>query len=142
MGCMSSIVLNVSYPDFFAASLLVAGQWDEHSIEGLEKQKLWMICSQGDAKSFPIMNQMCVNMEIAGAKIVRRVIENNLSDDEYKKITDEILSDNPNIIFTPYKLETVADGWHSSGGAHHVGTWQTAYGITAIRDWLFKQKRR
>lgn len=141
MGCMASIVLNLRYPDYFAASFLVAGQWDDRGIPGLERQKLWMLCSQGDAKAFPIMNQMCVNMEQAGARIARRVIENGLCRDDYQKIADEIYREQPNIIFTPYKLETVADGWHSNGGEHHVNTWQTAYDIEAIRDWLFMQKR-
>ena len=142
MGCMSSIVLNVRYPNFFAGSILVAGQWDERKIPGLEKQNLWMICSQGDAKAFPIMNQMCVAMEQAGAKVARKVVDNNLSQDEYKKIFDELLKEEPNIIFTPYRLETVADGWHSNGGEHHINTWRTAYNIDYIREWLFNQKRK
>ncbi|MBE5912681.1 MAG: hypothetical protein E7274_01305 [Pseudobutyrivibrio ruminis] len=141
MGCMSSIVLNVRYPDFFAGSLLVAGQWNERSIHGLEKQNLWMICSQGDAKAFPIMNQMCVVMEKAGAKVSRYVMENNLSNEQYAKIAEDIYNEKPNIIFTPFKLETVANGWHSNGGEHHMSTWQTAYCIEAIRDWLFAQRR-
>ncbi len=141
MGCMASIVLNVRYQNYFAASYLVAGQWDERNIRGLEKQKLWMLCSQGDAKAFPIMNQMCVNMERAGAKVFRRVINAGLSQEKYAEIADEIAKEKPNIIFTPYKLETVADGWHSDGGEHHVTTWQTAYDIKMIREWMFAQCR-
>lgn len=141
MGCMASIVLNVRYQNYFAASYLVAGQWDERNIRGLEKQKLWMLCSQGDAKAFPIMNQMCVNMERAGAKVFRQVINAGLSQEKYAEIADEIAKEKPNIIFTPYKLETVADGWHSDGGEHHVTTWQTAYDIKMIREWMFAQCR-
>ena len=141
MGCMASIVLNIRYPEYFAASYLVAGQWDERNIPGLEKQKLWMLCSQGDAKAFPTMNQMCVNMERAGARVARRVINAGLSQEDYAKIVDEIMKEKPDIIFTPYNLETVADGWHSNGGEHHVSTWQTAYDVKVIRDWLFAQSR-
>ena len=141
MGCMASIVLNIRYPEYFAASYLVAGQWDERNIPGLEKQKLWMLCSQGDAKAFPTMNQMCVNMERAGARVARRVINADLSQEDYAKIVDEIMKEKPDIIFTPYNLETVADGWHSNGGEHHVSTWQTAYDVKVIRDWLFAQSR-
>lgn len=142
MGCMASIVLNIRYPEYFAASYLVAGQWDERNIPKLEKQKLWMLCSQGDAKAFPTMNQMCVNMERAGAKVSRRVIEAGLSEEEYTRIEEEILQEKPDIIFTPYKLETVAAGWHSNGGEHHICTWQTAYDIDIIREWLFEQSRK
>lgn len=141
MGCMSSIVLNVRYPEYFAASYLVAGQWDERAIPGLEKQKLWMLCSQGDAKAFPIMNQMCVHMEQEGAKVVRKVMEAGLPEEEYCKIAEDIEKEDPDIIFTPYKLETVANGWHSNGGEHHMSTWTTAYEIEAVREWLFRQKK-
>jgi predicted peptidase len=141
MGCMSSIVENVRYPEFFAASFLVAGQWDDKNIPGLEKQHLWMLCSQGDFKAFPIMNQMGVTMERAGAKIARRVMEAGLSQQAYHQIAAELEAQDANIFYTPYKLETVADGWHSNGGEHHMTTWQTAYEIEAIRDWMFRQHR-
>lgn len=141
MGCMSSIVLNIRYPEFFAASLLIAGQWDEQGIEGLEKQHLWMINSQGDAKAFPIMNQMNVVMEHRGAKIVHHVWRADLSQQEYKEIADTLIATGANIIYTPYLIETVADGWHSNGGEHHVNTWRTAYGIEAVREWLFSNHR-
>lgn len=39
MGCMSSIALNIKYPDLFAASLLVAGQWDPTKVSALAKDK-------------------------------------------------------------------------------------------------------
>lgn len=141
MGCMSSIVLNVRYPDYFAASFLVAGQWDERGIDGLEKQNLWMLNSQGDAKSYPVMNQMCVNMEAKGAKIAHKVMSADLTQEEYHRIAGELEATGANIIYTNYKLETVADGWHSNGGMHHVYTWRTAYQIEAIRDWLFSKRK-
>lgn len=141
MGCMSSIVLNVRYPDYFAASFLVAGQWDERGIDGLEKQNLWMLNSQGDAKSYPVMNQMCVSMEEKGAKIAHKVMRADLTQEEYHRIAGELEATGANIIYTNYKLETVADGWHSNGGMHHVHTWRTAYQIEAIRDWMFSKRK-
>ena len=69
------------------------------------------------------------------------MINAGLSQEDYTKIADEIMKEKPDIIFTPYNLETVADGWHSNGGEHHVSTWQTAYDVKVIRDWLFAQSR-
>ena len=141
MGCMASIVLNVRYPDYFAASLLVAGQWDERQIGGLERQHLWMINSQGDAKAFPIMNQMNCQMEKRGARIAHKVWRADLPQEEYKRIAEELIGTGTNIIYTPYELESIADGWHSNGGEHHVDTWAHAYEIEAVRDWLFSNVR-
>ena len=141
MGCMASIVLNVRYPDYFAASFLVAGQWDDRNINGLEKQNLWMMCSQGDAKAFPIMNQMCVQMEKAGANVAHKVIEANLSEEAFAEATADIVNSGANVIHTVLKLETVANGWHSNGGEHHVNTWQSAYDISAVKEWMFSKIR-
>lgn len=141
MGCMASIVWNLRYPDDFAASFLVAGQWDERGIDGLEKQRLWMLNSQGDAKSFPGMNQMCVAMEQKGARVAHRVVDAGLTQPEFTRIVRELEQTGANVLCTHFRLETVADGWHSNGGAHHVHTWRTAYQIEAIRDWLFSVKK-
>ena len=46
-GCMMSIAMNIKYPDLFAASLLVAGQWDATKVAPLAKDKLWIIVSEG-----------------------------------------------------------------------------------------------
>lgn len=141
MGCMASIVWNVRHPGYFAASFLVAGQWDERGIDGLESQHLWMLNSQGDAKSFPGMNQMCVAMEHKGARVAHRVVDACLTQQEYTKIVRELVDTGANVLCTHFRLETVADGWHSGGGEHHVYTWRTAYQIEAIRDWLFSVRK-
>ncbi|MCD7765008.1 MAG: hypothetical protein LUH53_00600 [Lachnospiraceae bacterium] len=141
MGCMSSIVLNVRYPDLFAASYLVAGQWDDRQIQGLEKQNLWMLNSMGDAKAFPIMNQMTCEMESKGALVARKIIDAGASQEEYDEIAKELIATGANVIYTPYRIETVANGWSSRGGEHHINTWKTAYDIEAIREWMFAQEK-
>ncbi|MCD8241187.1 MAG: hypothetical protein LUD73_01960 [Lachnospiraceae bacterium] len=141
MGCMSSIVLNVRYPDLFAASFLVAGQWDDRQIQGLEKQNLWMLNSMGDVKAFPIMNQMACEMESKGALVARKVIDAGATQEEYDEIAKELIATGANVIYTPYRIETVANGWSSRGGEHHMNTWKTAYDIEAIREWMFAQEK-
>lgn len=141
MGCMSSIVLNCRYPNLFAASYLVAGQWSERDIPNLEKARLWMICSVGDAKAFPGMNQIACELESRGVRVARKVIDARASQDELTAATKELVSGGTGVIYTPFAIESVADGWHSRGGAHHVTTWQYAYGLEAAQEWLFAQQR-
>lgn len=52
-GCMMSIAMNIHYPGFFAASLLVAGQWDPAQVKPLASQNLWIVVSEDDAKAWP-----------------------------------------------------------------------------------------
>lgn len=141
MGCMSSMVLNLRHPDLFAASFFVAGQWDERAFVGanLAHKHFWFFNSQGDAKAFPGMNQILAVLEREGAKVARMVWDAGCSQEDYRKLTDELLAEGADMIYTPLRLETVADGWHSFGGEHHVETWRYAYRIDAIRDWLFAQ---
>lgn len=143
MGCMSSMVLNLRYPDLFAASLFVAGQWDEEAFRGsgLERGRFWFINSQGDAKAFPGMNQILVELEKAGARVARQVWSAGADQDEYAELTRGLVESGANVIYTPFEMTTVAKGWHSGGGEHHVHTWRYAYGIEAVREWMFAQAR-
>lgn len=44
-GCMASIALNLAYPDLFAGTLCVAGQWDASLTAPLAQQNFWAIVS-------------------------------------------------------------------------------------------------
>ncbi len=143
MGCMSSMVLNLRYPDYFAASLFVAGQWDETLFRdcGLRDAHFWFINSQGDAKAFPGMNQITVALERDGAKIAREVWNAGESQESYREKAMALIGTGANMIYTPFEMTTIANGWHSDGGEHHINTWRYAYGIEAIHEWLFSQHK-
>ena len=51
MGYMSSLYLNSKYPDLFAASLYVSGQWDISVLSGMENQKFFYVTAGGDEKA-------------------------------------------------------------------------------------------
>ena len=51
MGCMTSLYLNGLYPDLFAASLFVSGQWDITTLKPLENAKFFYITCTGDEKA-------------------------------------------------------------------------------------------
>jgi len=141
MGCMSSLVLNLRYPDYFAASLFVSGQWDERLFagSGLEHKNFWFITSVGDAKAFPGMNQILVALEHDGAAVEREIWETGWSQDTYAERVRNLTQSGANMFFTPFDITTVANGWHSHGGEHHMDSFHYAYEIRALREWLFAQ---
>ncbi len=51
MGCMTSLYLNSKYPDLFAASLFVSGQWDILALKPLEGKQFFYITAGGDEKA-------------------------------------------------------------------------------------------
>jgi len=140
MGCMSSIALNIKYPDLFAASLLVAGQWDPMKASPLAKDKLWIIVSEGDLKAFPGMNAITATLEKEGAKISRATWNGQSSAAEFASDVSKMITEGNNIKYTVLKKGTVVPADQiDDGGSNHICTWRIAYTIEGVRDWLFTQ---
>lgn len=51
MGCMTSLYLESQYPDLFAASLYVSGQWWAPNLSSLKDAKFFYITAEGDEKA-------------------------------------------------------------------------------------------
>jgi len=140
MGCMSSIALNIKYPDLFAASLLVAGQWDPTMVAPLAKDKLWIVVSEGDVKAFPGMNAITATLEEAGAKISRATWNGQASAAEFAADVSKMIAEDTDIKYSVLKKGTVVpSGLKDDGGNNHRHTWQIAYTIEGVRAWLFAQ---
>lgn len=142
MGCMTSIALNIKYPDLFAAAFLVAGQWDAAKVAPLAKDNLWIIVSEGDLKAFPGMNAITAALEKGGAKISRATWNGQASAAEFAGEVSKMMAEDSNVKYTALKKGTVVSpGMPDDGGNNHRGTWHIAYNIEGVRDWLFMQKK-
>ena len=139
-GCMMSIAMNIKYPDFFAASFLVAGQWDPALVTPLAKKKLWILVSQDDDKAYPGENAMTEVLEKQGAKIARAVWDGTWTKDEFRAAFDKIDAEGSPINYVTFRKGTVIPAGESSAGASgHRNTWRIAYTIEPIREWIFRQ---
>lgn len=141
-GAMMSIAMNIKYPDFFAATYLVAGQWDPAKVAPLARDKMWVVVSEGDAKAYPTENAMMEVYEKEGAKVSRAVWEGTYTPDEFKAAFDKVDAEGNAINYIALKKGTVVPpGQTDNPGANHVNTWRIAYTIDDIRDWIFRQSR-
>lgn len=143
-GCMTSIALNIAHPNLFAASLLVAGQWDATKVAPIAKNKLWIVVSQDDNKAYPGMNAITETLEKNGAKVTRAVWDGTSSAAQFQKDvkTIEKAGPNSNVYYVAFKKGTVIPaGQSTQGAAGHRNTWRIAYTIDGIRDWLFEQHK-
>jgi predicted peptidase len=129
MGCMTSIAMNIKYPDLFAASLLVAGQWDPNAMSVLSAANLWIVVSEGDTKAYPGMNASLAILAAKGAKISRATWDGGASALELASDVNRMLAEGGNINYTVLQ------------GGSHTYTWQVAYSIEGLRDWLFTQAK-
>lgn len=141
-GCMSSIFLNINYPDLFAASFLVAGQWDPTVVAPLAKDKLWIVVSAGDVKAFPGMNAITSVLEKEGANVSREMWNGQSTATEFAFLVSKMMAAGNPIKYTVFQRGTVVPaGMTDDGGSNHVCTWRIAYTIEGIRDWLFRQSK-
>ncbi|UXM94563.1 hypothetical protein N5853_10685 [Bartonella sp. HY329] len=142
-GCMTSIALNIKYPDLFAASFLVAGQWDPAQVAPLAKHKIWIIVSQDDDKAYPGMNAITDKLEQNGAKITRAIWDGQSSPSEFQAAQEKMINEGPdsNIYYVAFRAGTVIPVGESGLGGGHVWTWPIAYAIPSVRRWLLSQQK-
>ncbi len=144
-GCMASCELNVRYPDYFAASLLVSGQWNPETMAAkLTKKNLFIALSEGGLREFPGMNAVTAALEAAGAKVARAYLNARKSKEELNADVRKLIATGANILYAIYDAKTVLpdDGKEHPQINHHSRGWEITYDIEAVRDWLFSQVRR
>ncbi|WBU60699.1 prolyl oligopeptidase family serine peptidase [Paracoccus albus] len=143
-GCMTSIALNIKYPDLFAASLLVAGQWDVSQVAPLAQDRVFAIVSQDDKKAYPGMSAIMDTLEGQGATVTRAVWNGRSTPEEFTQSLEDLRAESrdSNIYFVAFEEGTVIpEGESAEGAAGHVNTWPIAYDIPGVRDWLFEQSK-
>lgn len=129
MGGMTSIALNIKYPDLFAASLLVACQWDPNLTAPMAKKPLWIVVSEGDNKAHPGMNAITDVLVKHGATIAKATWNAEAEPAVLANNVKAMRKGNASVNYTTF-----------SGGNHRY-TWEYAYSIPGIRDWLFEQHK-
>lgn len=127
MGGMTSIAMNIKYPDFFAASLLVACQWDPTVVAPMAGKPLWIIVSEGDNKANPGQDAIIDVLTGLGDTVNEASWSAESSPEEFDTLVADMLSANCDINYAVFQ-----------GGSHRY-TWQYAYSIPGVRDWLLSQ---
>jgi predicted peptidase len=128
MGCMTSMALNIAHPNMFGGTLCVAGQWDETKLAPVARQNLFYIVSEKVAVA-------------AGKTPAKAVWDARWPQDKFASSLAELVGKNSSLILVKFKAGT-APPPGAAGMAEHIYTWDKAYPITALREWLFKQRRK
>lgn len=141
-GGMMSIAMNIKYPDFFAASFLVACQWDPALVAPMAGSRLFILVSQDDGKAFPGQNAITEVLASEGAQIARAEWDGRWSDDQFRFAFDDLDAEASPINYVSFAAGTVIPPGESTAGASgHRNTWRIAYSIQPIREWLFRQSK-
>ena len=143
MGGMMAIVMNYKYPELFAASYLVACQWNPKEVSTMAKNNLWITVSTGDAKAYPGMNAITSELIKRGATVAKDNWRADYTDAQFLEGARKVIAQKSNI-----KYKTLEKGTNpylpkdANPGLEHSGTWKVAYNIPGIKDWMFLQSKQ
>ncbi|MFJ6899514.1 hypothetical protein [Streptomyces hokutonensis] len=142
MGAMMTLGLNIKYPDLFAASWVVAGQWPSAQAAPLAKKNLWVTVSQGDTKAYPGENAIMAVVEKAGTKVSRAVWDGQSTAAEFAADVKAMAAKGTTVNYATFKKgSTLAGGLANAHGVEHNSTWPIAYTVEGIREWIFRQRK-
>jgi len=137
MGGMMSLGLNIKYPDLFAAAFIVAGQWPEAQAVPLTKKNLWILVSADDTKAYPGEQAITEVIQEQGTKVSTALWDGQSTAAEFAADVRSMKAQRTLVNFAAYKTGTTVPTGSTTSA--HMGTWQTAYSIPGIRDWIMRQ---
>ncbi len=138
MGCMTSLYLNSKYPDLFAASLYVSGQWDISVLTPLENQKFFYITAGGDEKASGGQDEVKAMLEKDDISYSYGTWSAQNSETEQSADAEALIANGNNINMIRFEKGSVLNG---AGGMEHNASFNYGYKIPAVRDWLFNQSK-
>lgn len=139
MGGMTSFHLNVAHPDLFAASLFVGSQWNNDILDVLEKDKFFYIVSAGDDKASTGQTGLMAVFDADGSPYTHEEWSAQEDRNTQNASIESMIAEGLDANFVTFtKGTTVAGG---ASGSEHLTSFDYAYKLEAVRDWLFAQSK-
>lgn len=138
MGCMTSLYLNSKYPDLFAASLFVSGQWDISVLKGLENEKFFYITADGDTKASGGQDEVKAMFEADGVGYSYGTWNAQNSVEEQSSAASELIAQGHQANMIRFERGSVLK---NGEGMEHAASFNYGYKIPAVRDWIFAQSK-
>ena len=138
MGCMTSLYLNSKYPDLFAASLFVSGQWDISVLQPLEEQKFFYITAGGDEKASGGQDEVRVMFDADGVGYSYGTWNAQNLQEEQNAAAESLIAQGYQANMIRFEKGSVLT---EGSGMEHNASFNYGYKIPAVRDWLFAQTK-
>ncbi|HMQ55124.1 MAG TPA: PHB depolymerase family esterase, partial [Anaerolineae bacterium] len=141
MGGMTFLLLSAVYPDLFAAELFVSSQWDISTLENLASQKFFYIAAAGDEKASGGQAEVKDMLARAGISYSTAVWDATWSSDEFETAVASMRAEGNSINIATFELDTVLPEGVEVGTNEHMYSFDYAYKVEDVRDWLFEQTK-
>ena len=135
MGCMTWLVLAAKYTDMFTACMFVSGQWDINALKGLLTQKFVYVASAGDPKASVGMNEVIDMFRNDSSK--NFIVEKGVN---AKAPGLSFMRWHP-VYFIMFRKGSTLPNDTDGNFSEHMTSFDYAYRIEAIREWLLAQKK-
>lgn len=139
MGGMISMYYNVTYPDVFAASIFVDCHWNKSTFDSLVEHKFVYFIAGDQGKAYQCLQPLEDACRKVGVNYTFAAWSAKLPESRQSELAAVMLEKGAPINIFEFEPKTVlpADG----KGSEHMYSFDYAYKITSVRDWLFKQKK-
>ena len=139
MGCMTSLYLNSKYPDLFAASVFVSGQWDISVLKPLEQKSFFYITAGGDANASGGQDEVMAMLDADRVPYTYGSWNAQNSDEDQTAAVEALLAEGLPVNMIRFETGTVFK--EGETGMEHMASFNYAYILSAVRDWLFSQAK-
>ena len=142
MGGMTSFYESTAYPDFFAAYLFVGSQWDVSQLSGLEQKPFFYIVAAGDPKASAGQAELLAAFDADGAAYSHAGWSAQDDAAAQNAAVASLLAEGCNANFVTFTQgSTTANGQSGGPAGEHMTSFDYAYKLEAVRDWLFRQAK-
>lgn len=145
MGGMISFHFNLKYPDVFAASLFVGSQWDTNILNPLAHKKFFYIISAADPKASIGMKELGDLLKKENTNYGDLEFSALLPQNEQEAKVKSLIKEGHNINFIRFTPKSVVPQTEKAltwRGAEHMYSFDYAYKLKSVRNWLFQQKKK
>ncbi|MBF4615703.1 alpha/beta hydrolase-fold protein [Curtobacterium sp. VKM Ac-1376] len=145
MGAMTVMYLAAEHPDLFAAEMIVSGQWDPSTLDGLADENFVYFAAGGDENASGGQTDVQAILKDADVGYGTASVDATWSSEEIESTVSDLLASGDSANFATFTTGSVLEvsGASSSssmgGSSEHMASFQPAYQIAAARDWLLTQ---
>lgn len=139
MGGMISMYFNVAYPDVFAASIFVDSHWDKGSFDSLVKHKFIYFIAGDEGKAYKCMEPIENAARKEGVQYTFAAWSAKLPEARQSELAATMLEKGAPVNIFEFEPKTVLPD--DGKGSEHMYSFDYAYRIPSVRDWLFKQTK-
>ena len=139
MGAMATLYTATNHPDLYAGILIVDGQWNTEELQGIESQNMVYIAAGGDKKASQGQEDVKKLLDTLGTQYSQASGWNAQADEkELSSSCEQLFAEGNAINFITWESGTVLNG---GNGSEHMASFDYAYKLEKVRDWLFEQHK-